>query len=144
MTNNLLNSIVARIERLEEEQKTLLAAKRGIYTEAKDADFNTKALRRVIAERRMKDREQIVADMQAYRIALGMAVNDVANGATLREAADRHGVSKSAVHRAVPREENSQEGQPAEAPRQTAEGEPAVADASSMPEIPDFLRRSPG
>jgi hypothetical protein len=35
------------------------------------------------------------------------------------------------------------EGQRAEAPPQMAEGEPAVADASSMPKIPNFLRRPP-
>jgi predicted DNA-binding transcriptional regulator AlpA len=86
-----------------------------------------------------------VADINAFidRNTNRTAVNDVANGATLRQAADRHGLSKSAVHRAVPREENSQEGQPAETPLQTAEGEPAVADANSLPEMPAFLRRSP-
>ena len=49
--------------------------KRDIYTEAKkaDPDLNTKALRRVIAERRMPDREQIEAAMHNYRVALGMA-----------------------------------------------------------------------
>ena len=128
MTDDPLKTIVERIERLEERQQAVLTDKRRIYTEAGAAGFNVKALRKIIAQRREKDWAQIAADMHDYQIRLGMAVNDVAQGSTLRQAADQHGVSKSAVHRAVPREENSQEGQPAEAPRQTA-GEPAVGDA---------------
>jgi uncharacterized protein (UPF0335 family) len=110
----LVVPIVDRIERLEEKQKALLADKRAIYTEAKKANLNPKALRKIIAERRMKDREQIVADMNAYRIALGMAVNDVANGASLREAAAKHGIPKSTLHDAVRREEKSELGQQAD------------------------------
>ena len=112
MTDDPLKSIVKSIEGLEEKQKALLKKKRGIYTEAKKAnpDLNTKALRKIIAERRMPDREQVEAAMHNYRVALGMAVNDVANGATLRQAADRHGVRKSAVHRAVPREARTELG----------------------------------
>src|SRR5262245_4826928 len=84
MTESKLKSIVDRIERLEEQQKTLLAKERGIYLEAEKAGYDIKALRRIVAERRMPDREQIVAKMQAYRVMLGMAVNDVAIGATVR------------------------------------------------------------
>src|SRR5262249_22046067 len=84
-----------------------LADKQRIYAEAKEAGINTKALRKVIAERRMTDREEIVARMHEYRVALGMAVNDVANGASVRKAATKYGVSKSTLHRhAVPREDN--------------------------------------
>ena len=113
MTDGELNSLAQRIERLEQEQNALKAEKRHIYAGAKDAGCNVKALRRVIAERRMPDREQIEADMRAYRIALGMAVNDVANGVSLREAEAKHGIPKSTIQRhcAVPRQEKTEMGQ---------------------------------
>lgn len=110
-----IKSIVDRIEHLEEKQRTLLLAKRAVYTEAKKADpeFNTKAMRKIIAERRMKDGEQVEAAMHAYRNALGMAVNDVANGASLREAAMKNGIPKSTLHDAVRQEKKSEPGQQA-------------------------------
>jgi len=144
MTDNSLKSIVDRIERLEAQQKVALADKRRIYTEAGAAGFNVKALRKIIAQRREKDWAQIAADMHDYQFRLGMAVNDVAQGSTLRQAAERHGVSKSAVHRGVPREENSQEGQPAETPFQMAEAEPASPITNSTADKGGFLPRSPG
>jgi len=112
MNGNTVISIVERIEDLEKEQKALLEGKRNIYTEATKAGINAKALRQVVAERRMKDREQFEAHKRALRIALGMAVNDVAEGASLREAAAKHGVAKSTLHRAVPREEKIEMGRP--------------------------------
>jgi uncharacterized protein (UPF0335 family) len=115
MTDQLklkLQFIVDRIERLEEERRALLAAKRAIYTEAKNANLIPKALRGIIAERRQKDWAQIEAAKHEYRVALGMAVNDVANGASLREAAATHGISKSTIHDAVRRAEKSEIGQP--------------------------------
>jgi uncharacterized protein (UPF0335 family) len=78
MNGDKLKIIVDGIERLEEKQRALLADKRRIYVEAEKAGYNGKALRRVIAERRMPDREQIVAAMNSYRVTLGLAVNDVA------------------------------------------------------------------
>src|SRR5262249_1604532 len=113
---NALKSIVERIESLGEQQRALLTAKRGIYAEAKKAGFDTRALRRIISERRMKDREQIYAKMRDYRSALGMAVNDVEHGASLREAAAKYGISKSTLQRAVPREEEPEMGQPVDDP----------------------------
>jgi uncharacterized protein (UPF0335 family) len=114
MIDNELKARVERIERLEQEENALKAEKRHIYAGAKDAGYNPKALRRIIAERRMKDREQIEADMRAYRIALGMAVNDVANGASVREASAKHGIPKSTIHDAVRREEKTEIGQSAD------------------------------
>jgi uncharacterized protein (UPF0335 family) len=115
MTYNGLKSIVDRIERLEGQQKTVLTDKRAVYTEAGALGYNVKALRKIIAQRREKDWLQIAADMHDYQVRLGMGVNDVANGASLREAAAKHGVSKSTLHRrAVPSEEKSEMGQPAD------------------------------
>jgi len=115
MTDSKLQSIVDRIEGLEEKRKALLGDQRRIYVEAERAGFNAKALRKIIAERRMPDRDQIVAKMQAYRDALRMAVNDVVNGASLRETAAKRGVPKSTIQRhAVPRQEKTEMGQPVE------------------------------
>src|SRR5262249_52894703 len=120
MTDNKLKSIVDRIERLEEEQKALLETKRGIYLEAKKAELNPNALPSIIAERPIPDRNQFEADMRHYRIAPGMAVNDVANGASLRDAAAKHSIPKSTIHDAVRREKKTEIGQPPEPPPQIA------------------------
>ena len=116
MTDDPLKTIVERIERLEDRQQAVLTDKRRIYTEAGAAGFNVKALRKIIAQRREKDWAQIAADMHDYQIRLGMAVNDVANGTSLRDAEAKHGISKSTIqrHRAVPRAEKTKMGQPAE------------------------------
>ena len=50
----------------------------------------------------MTDREQVEAAMHEYRVALGMAVNDVANGASVRDAAAKRGISKSTIHACCP------------------------------------------
>lgn len=101
MSDARLKSYVDRIERLEEEQRALGGDKRDIYTEVKLAGFNPKALRRLIAARKRKDEAEIEADVDTYKVALGMAVNDVHEGLSLREAAKKNGVSKSSVHRAL-------------------------------------------
>jgi hypothetical protein len=86
---------------------------------------NTKMLRRFIAERRMPDRDQIEAAMRDMRIALARAVNDVADGVEPERGASKNGVSKSTLHRAVPREDNLPMGQAAD----------------DGLEVPPFLRR---
>src|SRR6266508_1801223 len=52
-----LKTIVERIERLEEEKKTISADIREVYAEAKGNGFDTKILRKVISIRR-KDRHE--------------------------------------------------------------------------------------
>jgi len=47
-----LRSIVDRIERLEEERKSLGEDIKDVYQEAKSAGFDVKALRQLIRERR--------------------------------------------------------------------------------------------
>lgn len=98
-----LQSYVDRIERLEEERKAINGDVKDIYSEVKSNGYNPKALRRIVAERRKTPDPQLEADMDAYRVALGMAVNDVKAGDSLRKAATKHGVSKSTLQRAVPR-----------------------------------------
>jgi uncharacterized protein (UPF0335 family) len=68
-----LQSLVGRIERLEEERKALASDIKDIYTEAKSAGFDVKALRALIVERR-KDAAEVEnqqALLDLYRNALG-------------------------------------------------------------------------
>jgi len=69
-----LRSIIERIERLEEERKALSSDIKDIMAEAKSAGFEPKALRRVLAARRMeaKEREELEGLLEVYMSALGM------------------------------------------------------------------------
>ena len=69
-----LKSFIERIERLEEERRTLGADIKEVYAEAKGTGFDTKIMRQVIRLRRMDkddlDEQEILLDV--YRRALGM------------------------------------------------------------------------
>lgn len=52
--NSRLHTLVSRIERLEEERATLSLDIKDIYTEAKSAGYDTKILRKLIAERKLE------------------------------------------------------------------------------------------
>ena len=69
-----LHSLVARIERLEEERKALGGDIKDIYTEAKSAGFDVKVLRQVIRIRKQEpaDVEEQENLLDLYRRALGM------------------------------------------------------------------------
>ena len=69
-----LRSFVERIERLEEEKKTIADDIKDVYGEAKGTGFDTKVLRAVIA-RRKRDKDEIMefeAVLDTYLMALGM------------------------------------------------------------------------
>ena len=74
MNNNQLQTIVERIERLEEDKAAIAEDIKGIYTEAKGNGFDPKILRKVIALRKKaaseRDEEQTMIDL--YMSALGM------------------------------------------------------------------------
>jgi len=74
MTNSGIKTFVSRIEVLEAEKRDLAADIKDIYAEAKSAGYNTKALRKVIAERRIDaaKRQELEETMDQYRHALGM------------------------------------------------------------------------
>jgi uncharacterized protein (UPF0335 family) len=55
--NSRLPGLVSRIERLEEERAALAADIKDVYTEAKSAGYDTKILRKLIAERKLEDDE---------------------------------------------------------------------------------------
>jgi uncharacterized protein (UPF0335 family) len=71
--DNLIKSIVSRIESVESEMRDRADDRKEIYLEAKSAGFDTKALRAVIA-RRLADarkRAEHEAIVETYEAALG-------------------------------------------------------------------------
>jgi uncharacterized protein (UPF0335 family) len=69
-----LKSIIERIERLEEEKKTISDDIRDIYAEAKGNGYEVKALRTIVRMRKQDsdERRQQEAVLEAYMQALGM------------------------------------------------------------------------
>jgi uncharacterized protein (UPF0335 family) len=69
-----LKAFVERIERLEEEKKTITDDIRDVYAEAKANGFDTKALRVVIRMRKedADERKEHEAILETYLHALGM------------------------------------------------------------------------
>ena len=69
-----LRSLIERIERLEEEKRTLSADIKEVYAEAKGIGFDTKIMRQIIRIRRMDkddvDEQETLLDI--YKRALGM------------------------------------------------------------------------
>jgi uncharacterized protein (UPF0335 family) len=77
-----LRSFIERIERLEEERKTLSEDIKEVYAEAKGTGFDTKIMRQLIRIRKMDkddlDEQETLLDV--YKRALGMlpAIDDAA------------------------------------------------------------------
>ena len=71
---DILRSYIERIERLEEEKKSLGGDIREIYAEAKGNGFEPRVMRKVVSLRRMKaaDREEEEALLEVYRQAVGV------------------------------------------------------------------------
>jgi uncharacterized protein (UPF0335 family) len=69
-----LKSLVERIERLEEEKKTIAGDIKEVYAEAKANGFDTKILRKLISIRKKdrNEREEEEAILDLYMSALGM------------------------------------------------------------------------
>jgi len=69
-----LKSLVERIERLEEEKKTIAGDIKEVYAEAKANGFDTKILRKLISIRKKdrNEREEEDAILEIYMSALGM------------------------------------------------------------------------
>ena len=69
-----LKALVERIERLEEEKKTIAADIKEVYAEAKGNGFDIKILRKVISLRKKdpSDRMEEEALLDVYLEALGM------------------------------------------------------------------------
>ena len=69
-----LRSIIERIERLEEEKKTISDDVRDVYAEAKGNGFDVKALRAVVKMRKQDANERAEQEtiLETYMQALGM------------------------------------------------------------------------
>ncbi len=74
VAHDQLRSIVARIERLEEEKKALADDIRDVYAEAKANGYDVKALRTVVRLRKqdLAERQEHEAILDIYMHALGM------------------------------------------------------------------------
>ena len=69
-----LRALIERIERLEEEKKTIADDIKDIYAEAKGNGFDTKAIRTIIRLRKkdQAEREEEETILDLYKAALGM------------------------------------------------------------------------
>ena len=74
-TQDQLKTIVARIERLEEEKAALSEDIKGVYAEAKSNGFDVKILRKIIGLRKKDSQELMEQEMflATYLHALDMA-----------------------------------------------------------------------
>lgn len=70
-----LRSFIERIERLEEEKKTIADDIKEVFAEAKGTGFDTKAMRTLIRLRKkdQAERQEEEAILDLYMAALGMA-----------------------------------------------------------------------
>jgi uncharacterized protein (UPF0335 family) len=69
-----LTQYIERIERLEEEKRTLMADIRDVYAEAKATGFDPKIMRQLVKMRAM-DRDLLQEQdelLQTYRAAVGL------------------------------------------------------------------------
>lgn len=69
-----LKAFIERVERLEEEKKTIADDIRDVYAEAKGNGFDVKTLRVVVRLRKqdLNERREHEATLQTYMHALGM------------------------------------------------------------------------
>ena len=69
-----LRAFIERVERLEEEKKTISDDIRDVYAEAKAVGYDVKALRTIVRLRKIEptEREEQDAILETYMNALGM------------------------------------------------------------------------
>lgn len=69
-----LKSVIARIEKLEEEKSNIAADIKDVFAEAKANGFEVKAIRQIIKLRKMdaQEREEEETILDTYMRALGM------------------------------------------------------------------------
>jgi uncharacterized protein (UPF0335 family) len=74
ISKDQLKAIIERIERQEEERKTISDDIRDIYAEAKGNGFDVKTLRTIVRMRKQdaNDRSEQEMLLESYMLALGM------------------------------------------------------------------------
>ena len=75
VARNQLRAFIERIERLEEEKKSIADDIKDVYAEAKGTGFDTKVLRKVVSIRKQDQNERMEQEavLDLYLHALGMA-----------------------------------------------------------------------
>lgn len=75
-----MRSFVERVERLEEEKKTIAGDIKDVYSEAKGRGYSTKMLRQMVRERKMDadERAEFYALEDTYRTALALEAEGLA------------------------------------------------------------------
>lgn len=75
VTADELRQFIERFEQLEAEKKDISESQKELMAEAKGRGYDTKVMRKVIAERKRKPDEiaEEAAVMEMYKTALGMA-----------------------------------------------------------------------
>jgi uncharacterized protein (UPF0335 family) len=70
-----LKSVIERIERLEEDKKSVMEDLKNVYAEAKGNGFDTKVLRKIVSIRKQDQSERMEQEalLELYLTALGMA-----------------------------------------------------------------------
>ena len=70
-----LRLFIERIERLEDEKRTMAEDIRDVYSEAKSNGYDTKTMRAIVRLRRLEThtRQEMDALLETYRTALGLA-----------------------------------------------------------------------
>ena len=86
--SNQLQAIVERIERLEDEKRTLAEDVKDVYLEAKGTGFDPKIIRKIVSMRRQDSRKRMEeqAMIATYMEALGMLADTPLGLAALQRA----------------------------------------------------------
>lgn len=82
VASNQLRAFIERIERLEEEKKTIADDIKDVYGEAKAMGYDTKVLRKVVSIRKLDQNERMEQEavLDTYLAALGMLPADNPTG----------------------------------------------------------------
>lgn len=85
---NHLRAFVERIERLEEEKRSLAEDIKEVYAEAKSNGFCTKTLRKVVSLRKKEEHERLEEEamLATYMGALGMLADTPLGQAAISKA----------------------------------------------------------
>ena len=75
VSSDQLRLFIERIERLEEEKKSISEDIRDVYSEAKSNGFDAKVMRQIVKLRKMEAhaRQEWEAVLETYKDALGLA-----------------------------------------------------------------------
>lgn len=88
MVNSQLQSVIDRIEKLEDEKRAIADDIREVYAEAKANGFDVRALREIVRLRKMKasERAEREAVLDTYKSALGMLADTPLGNAAINRA----------------------------------------------------------